>query len=222
MILGRGPRWIPLPKLPGEILLRRHTSDIAAFEQVFIDREYDLPFGDIKPKFIIDGGANVGCASAFLAHRFPEASIWAFEPESSNYDILEQNGKRFPNITTMRAAIWNHDGYVEIQNPSDEKWAFRVRQTSSNESSKVRALSIPSILRMAGMSRVDILKLDVEGAEKELFDESSHSWIHQVGIIVIELHDWIRPGCSEALSMATAGCAWDRSRKGENTVLIRR
>src|SRR5207245_10256087 len=86
-VCARGPVWLPLPGLEGQILLRRHTSDVAAFEQVFIDREYDLPIGDRRPKFIIDGGANVGCASVFFSRKFPQASIWAFEPERSNYDI---------------------------------------------------------------------------------------------------------------------------------------
>lgn len=219
---GRGPAWLPLPGVEGHFLLRRHTSDVAAFEQVFIDREYDLPIGDMRPKFIIDGGANVGCASVFFAQKFPQASIWAFEPERSNYEILEQNGKRFDNITTMKAAIWSSDTYVEIQNPNDEKWAFRVQQAATDGSSRVQALSIPSILKMAGADRVDILKIDIEGAERELFDESSAHWIHRVDVIIIELHDWIRPGCSDALSVATRGLNWERSRIGENTILIRK
>ncbi len=221
-VCGRGPVLLPLPGLKEQILLRRHTSDVAAFEQIFIDREYDLPIGDMSPKFIIDGGANVGCASAFFAYKFPQASIWAFEPEGSNYDILEQNGKRFENVTTMKAAIWNSDTHVEIGNPNDEKWAFKVQQASIDGLLRIQALSIPSILKMAGVDRVDILKLDIEGAERELFDGSSAQWIDQVGMIIIELHDWIRPGCSDALSIATRGLCWERSRIGENTILIRK
>ena len=221
-ICGRGLVLIPLPELQESILLRRHTSDVAAFEQVFIDREYDLPIGDLRPKFIIDGGANVGCASVFFAEKFPQASIWAFEPERSNYEILEQNGKRFDNITTMKAAIWSSDTYVEIQNPNDEKWAFRVQQAANDGLSRIQALSIPTILKMAGADRVDILKLDIEGAERDLFDETSAQWIHRVGVIIIELHDWIRPGCSDALSIATCGLKWERSQIGENAILIRK
>lgn len=221
-VCGGGTVSIQLPGCKDSILLRRHTTDVATFEQVFIDREYDLPIGDMSPKFIIDGGANVGCASAFFARKFPQASIWAFEPDGSNYDILEKNGKRFDNVTTMKAAIWSSDTYVEIGNPNDEKWAFRVQQASIDGPSRIQALSIPSILKMAGADRVDILKLDIEGAEKDLFDGSSAQWIDRVGVIIIELHDWIRPGCSDALSIATRGLNWERSQIGENTVLIRK
>lgn len=221
-VCGQGLVPIQLPGSKDSMLLRRHTTDVAAFEQVFIGREYDLPLGEMSPKFIIDGGANVGCASVFFAREFPQAAIWAFEPEGSNYDILQQNGKRFNNITTMRAAIWSSDTHVEIGNPSDEKWAFRVQQAAADASSRIQALSIPSILSLAGVDRVDILKLDIEGAERELFCRGSAQWIDRVGVIIIELHDWILPGCSEALSNATKGLKWIRSRIGENTILIRR
>lgn len=221
-VCGRGSVWLPLPGRNEQILLRRHTSDVAAFEQVFIDLEYDLQLGDLCPKLIIDGGANVGCASIFFASRFPQASIWAFEPERSNYNILERNCKRFDNITAMNAAIWSSDTQVEIQNPDDEKWAFRVREASANGQSRVQALSIPSILKMTGADRVDILKLDIEGAERDLFEGNVTQWIDRVGVIIVELHDWLRPGCSDALSRATGTPDWKRSRMGENTVLIRR
>jgi FkbM family methyltransferase len=220
-VCGRGLVSIQLPGCKDSILLRRHTTDIAAFEQVFIDREYDLPIAQKDPKWIVDAGANVGCASIFFAKQFPRASILAIEPETSNYSILERNGRRFRNITTIKAAIWNSDTELEIQNPTDDKWAFRVQPASTQGASKVRALSIPSILEKTGAGWIDILKVDIEGAEKEVFDETSAHWIDRVGVIIVELHDWIRPGCSDALSLATRGANWGRFQAGENTVLIR-
>lgn len=221
-VCGRGLVSIQLPGCKDSILLRRHTTDVAAFEQIFIDREYDFPLGQKDPKWIVDAGANVGCASVFFSKEFPCASILAIEPEASNYRILEQNGKRFPNITTIRGAIWNSDTELEIQNPTDENWAFRVQEFSTLGVPKVPAFSIPSILKRTGADWIDILKVDIEGAEKELFDKSSALWIDRVGVIIIELHDWIKPGCSDALSNVTRGLNWERSRVGENTILIRK
>ena len=221
-VYGEGPVSLQLPGCNDSILLRRHTTDVAAFEQIFIDREYNFPLGQKDPKCIVDAGANVGCASVFFAKQFPRASIFAIEPEASNYNILEQNGQRFRNITTIRGAIWNSDTELEIQNPKGEKWAFRVQEATTQGVVKVPAFSIPSILKKTGADRIDILKVDIEGAEKELFDESSAQWIHRVGVIIIELHDWIRPGCSDALSIATRGLNWERSRVGENIILIRK
>jgi FkbM family methyltransferase len=220
-VCGGGLVAVRLPGSKDSIQLRRHTSDIAAFEQVFIDGEYALPLGDGSPRVIVDAGANVGCASVYFARRFPRASIFAFEPESSNFTVLERNGKRYSNIRAIRGAIWNCDTELEIQNPSDDKWAFRVQEPSAKGTSTVPAFSMPAVMKMTGIDRIDILKVDIEGAEKELFDESSKEWIDRVGVIIIELHDWIRPGCSDALSNATRELRWERSRSGENTVLSR-
>src|SRR5438876_5565546 len=203
------------------IALRTGTTDIATFEQVFIAREYDLPLHSRDPKFIIDGGANVGCASVFFAQRYPNASIYAIEPENSNYEVLTRNAKHYKNITPIEAAVWNEDTFVEIANPLDEKWSFRVQNSSRNSSTRIRAVTVSSLMAEAGFDRVDILKLDIEGAEIELLDAKCKEWIDRVDVIVIELHDWIRPGCTASLLKATEECHYVQFRKGENTVLIR-
>jgi len=218
---GQGLVSVKLPDLEDAIVLRRHTTDIAAFEQVFISREYDLPLHSPDPKFIIDGGANVGCASIFFAQRYPNASIYAIEPENSNYEVLTRNAKHYKNITPIEAAVWNEDTFVEIANPLDEKWSFRVQNSSRNSSTPIRAVTVSSLMAEAGFDRVDILKLDIEGAEIELLDAKCKEWIDRVDVIVIELHDWIRPGCTASLLKATEECHYVQFRKGENTVLIR-
>ncbi len=74
---------------------------------------------------------------------------------------------------------------------------------------------------MAGVEQIDILKLDIEGAEKELLQSGSDKWMHRVAMIIIELHDWLKPGCADALNQATAGMGFTRFQLGENTVLVR-
>lgn len=221
MVARRGLISVRPPDCEDTIILRTHTTDVAAFEQVFINREYDLPLHSPDPKFIIDGGANVGCASIFLAQRYPNASIYAIEPENSNYEVLVRNAKHYKNITPIEAALWNEDTFVEIANPLDNKWSFRVQNSSRTSSSCVRAVTVASLMDKAGIDRVDILKLDIEGAEIELFDAKCKEWIDRVDVIVIELHDWIRPGCSASLLKATEGCHYVQFRKGQNMVLTR-
>mgnify|MGYP000361339186 CR=1 FL=1 len=43
----------------------------------------------------------------------------------------------------------------------------------------------------------DLLKIDIEGAEKELFSENTDYWLGKVNMIIIELHDWMRKDCSK-------------------------
>src|SRR5438132_12943781 len=86
MVARQGPGLVSvkLPDLEDAIVLRRHTTDIAAFEQVFISREYELPLHSTDPKFIIDGGAKRGCESILFVKRYPTASIYQMQHENAN------------------------------------------------------------------------------------------------------------------------------------------
>ena len=78
------------------------------------------------------------------------------------------------------------------------------------------------LLKWSGLSKIDILKLDVEGAEKDIFESANcGKWLDCVRQIVVELHDRIVPGCSEALEHATEGRRFARSTSGECLVMRR-
>ena len=73
-------------------VLRDNKSDKPIFFQVFYEKQYDLygiDFPDAKK--IIDGGANIGCASVYFSLRFPNAEILAIEPEKNNFELLKKN-----------------------------------------------------------------------------------------------------------------------------------
>ena len=75
-------------------------------------------------------------------------------------------------------------------------------------------------MEIAGVERVDILKVDIEGAGIEVF-ETAASWIQHVGVIIVELHDRLRDGCEVAVMRATTDFQI-RRRQGEYMVLGRK
>ena len=77
------------------------------------------------------------------------------------------------------------------------KWTFRVR-----EGDGCRALTLATLMREVGIETVDILKVDIEGAECDIF--SKCDWMDKVKLLAIELHDRARPGCSDAVDAAAA------------------
>ena len=81
-----------IPQYRHPIYLRRYTSDYSTFKQIYVKKDYDISI-DFEPKIIIDAGANVGLASVYFANRFPNAIIYAIEPEQSNFEALVQNCK---------------------------------------------------------------------------------------------------------------------------------
>jgi FkbM family methyltransferase len=179
---------------------RVRTSDAEVYGEVFLGREYDFPVS-FFPRTIVDVGANCGITSIFYANRYPDATVVAVEAETSNYAALLNNTRAYSNIVPVHAALWHTDGQVEVFPPwprwkSWGKWGFRVR-----EGSGCPALTLPTLMRDIGIETVDILKIDVEGAEREIF--STCTWMDKVRVLAIELHDRDVPGCSDAVNSVT-------------------
>lgn len=194
--------------------LRADTADVAVFRQVFVDREYDHKMlSGIHPRHIIDAGAHIGSVSIFFARKFPDARIVAIEPDATNFELLKLNTKCYKNIVPINAALWCEDTHVGLSNPYGTSWAFRV--DAGNKAGNVRAVTLPTLLKEFDIPKVDILKMDVEGAEKEIFENNASDWLRRVGLLCIELHDRIRPGASRAVYSKAVAFPFIKGNRGE-------
>jgi FkbM family methyltransferase len=206
------------------VLLRVPSSDVFTFEKVFVDKEYGFRVNR-QPQVIVDAGANIGLASVFFSHQFPGVKIIAIEPEQSNFDLLVQNVAPYPNVIPVQAALWNKDGEISLVDPGLGSWGFMTQTADSPEAGagdflhRVRAVTVESILEEYRLPGIDILKVDIEGAEKEVFSDTS-SWIAKIDSIIIELHDGMKEGCSSSFYDGTKGfgAEW---KQGENVFLSR-
>ncbi|MGE4288397.1 MAG: FkbM family methyltransferase [Salinivirgaceae bacterium] len=194
--------------------IRNDTSDIRAFEQVFLFKEYDLSF-DFKPKIIIDAGANVGYASIYFSRLFKKAKIIAIEPELSNFTVLIENVKRYKNIICLQKGVWYKSAKLTISNPDDSKWSFR---TVESESNSIEAVTIVGLMHEYAFNYIDVLKIDIEGAEKSLFKENYEDWLPKVRILIVEIHDYIDTKCRERVFNAISNYNFSHYCYGENTV----
>lgn len=212
---------VHLAQYPASIRARPRTSDVPTFEKVFIFGEYDFPYPIEAPGLIIDAGANVGYATVFFANRYPSSTVLAVEPEQSNYEILRQNTEAYPNVQALRSALWSTNAPLRIENPSADFWEFRVSLAGEAGPDICTSVTVPQLMAMAHSETVDILKIDIEGAEKELFETGADAWLNRVRVIVIELHDRIRSGCSTSFYRATSQLSFNQFTMGENVVLVR-
>ena len=128
---------------------------------------------------IIDAGAHIGLASVWFAERYPDAVIVAVEPEADNFEVLLANTAAYPNVRAVQAALWTSDGTVDLLDPGIGTWGFRVGDVANAGSHAVRAVTVRGLMAEFGLDQVDLLKLDVEGAEIELFSDCS-GWIDSV------------------------------------------
>lgn len=204
----------------GAPIIRKNTSDWKSFKQVFIFKEYDFPIS-FEPEFIIDAGANVGHASLFFADKFPKAEIIAIEPEKSNFEMLRKNIRRYKNIKPIKAGLWPKDAYLKVIDAGLGKWGFMTKEVGPDDYD-IKTVTVEGLLNGSGHKNIDILKLDIEGAEKELFSDNYESWLGRVKVLIIELHDRMKEGCSEAFYSAIKKYDFRQMQKGENIVLFKK
>jgi FkbM family methyltransferase len=211
-------------RIPGSqfpVVLRPQTSDIAIFEQIFLENEYDFEFpAKFSPRLIIDGGANIGLAAVYFARRYPQARIVSIEPERSNFEMLQRNASGYSQIKPIRAAIWSTSESLRIKNPNADKWIFQIDRSGGSDHVDVPGVTIDQIAREYGAGEVDLLKLDIEGAEKEVFSSHCDEWIERTQVMIVELHDWIVPGCGKAFFSATSKHPFNYFHRGEHEILI--
>ena len=204
--------------------LRMRTSDIPTFDQVFIQQAYNF---DVirEPKVIVDAGANIGLPSIYFANKSPDSKIIALEPEHSNFKLLEMNVSVYPNVIPVHAALWHQNEEINLVDPGFGKWGFMTE--SKNAPAKlagkycnsVQALTVDKVMQNYNLEVIDILKLDIEGAEKEVFGDSS-SWIESVDSIIVELHESLKTGCKRSFYNGSNGFA-DEWEQGEDMYLTK-
>jgi FkbM family methyltransferase len=202
---------------------RPGTSDRDVFHQVFVEREYG-GLDDVQGvNFIVDCGANVGYSAAYLMSRFPAASLIAIEPDPDSFEVLRLNLAPYGDKAMLyRSAVWSHPARLTLREApyrDAREWARQVRECRPGEGAGFLAVDIGGLLYASGRQRISILKVDIEGAEAEVFGSNYEHWIGRVDSIAIELHDdSVFGNCSDIFARATAGRGFSISRNGDITV----
>jgi FkbM family methyltransferase len=218
---------VGVPGVLHPVYLRARTTDVSLCREIFLNNAYDSDFAEPPrsvSRVIIDAGANIGLSAVFYANRFTNARIIAIEPEPSNYEMLKRNTAPYPNITPVHAALWKEDGALRLFDTGGGNTAFQVGETNqlsaTEERGVVQAITLEKLMEQFGIAHIDYLKMDVEGAEKEIFEHAT-PWIDRVATIGVELHDWMRSGCSESVRLAAKDFPhqWQR---GEITYFARK
>ncbi|GEP50669.1 hypothetical protein FNO01nite_13410 [Flavobacterium noncentrifugens] len=186
---------IVLPKLNRKIYLRPNSKDAETFEEIFLSHLYDIRL-PIIPETIVDAGANVGFATLFFKIKYPDASIVAIEIETKNADAFRKNTTGFDNVTLHQQALYNKKSYFSIADPYKATNSFQIRKADSPENSDIDSVTLDEIISEKKWDTIDILKIDIEGAEKQLFEKNYENWLPKIKIIMIETHDRMVSGCS--------------------------
>lgn len=196
------------------------SSDREVLGQIFINSDYEA-VALTSPLSIIDLGANVGYTSAYFLSRYPLAKVLAVEPDPDNFLICQRNLAPFgARATVLHGAAWSGVGSLAVKKGvfgDGREWATMVCAPTEAKTGDpiVQAYDIDSLIALTDSGEIDLLKIDIEGSERELFSRNTAAWLPKVKNICIELHG---EECASAFFAALSEFAYEISRSGELTI----
>ena len=177
------------------VFARLYTSDISVLEEIFVRRVYaDLTSKIPNLQYVIDCGANVGYSSLYFLRHHSVCRVLAIEPDEENFVLCCRNlaaELESGRAHVLRAAAWSGEEDLRV-NEGGEEWARTVHTADAPAAScarLVRGHSLGTLVQLSGFPYVDILKIDIEGAELEVFQNGIDSGLlNRVRVVAIELH----------------------------------
>lgn len=150
------------------------------FRDIILDDEYGLNKLAKKPATVLDVGGNIGLFTLWAGVNYPEATIHVYEPNTALLDSLKSNVKQV-RATVFAEGVAGQDGAgTFIVNGESMVGQCKVAPTGD-----IRLVSLRTAVARLGGS-VDLLKLDCEGAEWEIFDDLEP--FQAVGMVRMEYH----------------------------------
>jgi FkbM family methyltransferase len=197
--------------------LRRHSSDAYIFDQIFIDKEYQVNTDNAH--FIIDAGSNIGITSIFFKIKYPGATIVCIEPDAGNFSLLKKNMVDYKDVYLFDSALWNEKTQLGLVSAQSYDSHYVTNNHELNNQT-VNTITIDDILNKFDKQIIDILKIDIEGAEKEVFEKNYETWLPNVKVLMIEMHDKFKFGCSKSVFKALCNYNFSIAFQGEIMICV--
>jgi FkbM family methyltransferase len=184
---GNGKRYRPkqIKFLGLKFLVPDCQSFIWQFKEIFVEEYYGFESSSKSP-VILDCGANIGTSCAYFKKIFPDAKVFAFEPNPKIAEILRENLKanHFNEVEVIEKAVWINGNGVEMgMEGADASSIYR-----KNDSAKVDSVSLKNFIEK--FEQVDMLKMDIEGAELEVLKDCGER-LKNVKNIFVEFHSFL-------------------------------
>ncbi|GGD50050.1 FkbM family methyltransferase [Erythrobacter arachoides] len=207
------------PGFDRPIWLRPNRSDYSIFWQTMVNRQYDLArfpqtaelerraeamLATGKVPVIVDAGANIGLSLRAFAAKYPFAHVVAIEPDADNMRVLEANLAAAGGAhTAVLGGVASRSGHCRVISYERGSAGLQTEYCDAAHPDAVRALTVDECVALVPDGEPWIVKLDIEGAQDELFSGDT-GWVGRTDLILLELDDWAFPWSGSSITFFQA------------------
>jgi FkbM family methyltransferase len=176
---------------------------------------------------VVDCGANLGAFSMEMIRRF-ECQCYAFEASPGVFAGMAKDS----NLTSRNIAVCDSDRTVVFTTHEEDITRNRIVEGQAGGESlvQVEGRHLGAILREFGISQIEVLKMDIEGAELEVLDSLNDEFFAEIGQLTIEFHDFLGYATTEdvvsrvdrIVSLGFWELYWSRRRNTGDVLLVNR
>jgi FkbM family methyltransferase len=193
-----------------QFYFRKQSTDEGVIQQILVDQQHNLnPIGRTpellafahrreatgRRPLVVDAGANIGASPIYFIANLPSALVVAIEPDLENFELLSKNVEGL-NVEPLRGAVASTAGRARVLDPGRGAWAYRtepIGEAGKDAADVVPRVTINDIYESHRSAHFPFMvKVDIEGAESELFSANTE-WVALTPLIIVELHDWMLP-----------------------------
>lgn len=190
-----GMRKLKLSNPQIEIMVRS-AMDVWSVKETFLDQFYTRYGVAVQDGWtVVDVGAGIGDYCLYAAHSNPKVKLYAFEPYPGSFSLLKKNLalNEIENVHTFQKAVWSRTGELGLDLASGEPLQIssqeKLNELQGAESISVEAVSLESLITAEKIKKIDLLKMDCEGAEYEILFNTPEKTLQRVDRIIMEYHN---------------------------------
>ncbi len=172
------------------------TNLFLLYQDIFLGRIYEMPLENKRP-VILDCGSNIGLSALFFKSLYPDSKILAFEPHPSFFQILKENAdnNHLSDVHLYQKALSNEKGSIDFYlNDPDNPGSLNMGIIQREDNADCIVVEA-DLLSNYITGPIDLLKLDIEGAEENVLIDLEHAGkLASINNIVCEYHHHIDEG----------------------------
>lgn len=173
--------------------MRAASADVGVLYETWVLDSYSLPGSRLPTDaIVVDVGAHVGTFTLRAAREAPMGHVYSFEPTTENSRLLTENVKLngADNVTVIRAAMGGKPGRATISlDPQSNAMHSLYAAQGSSGHEEVDVVTLDGFMADRDLRRIDLLKLDCEGAEYEILLGADPQTLSRIRSIALEYHD---------------------------------